>query len=74
MGLTATLIVLGASVVAFVAALYLHRRPRELGDVTLLPYGGIQFAALVLAVLMIAHLISLLSGTPLIGRFSGGRF
>ncbi|MEK9946218.1 MAG: hypothetical protein VW999_09555 [Alphaproteobacteria bacterium] len=74
MGLTATLIVLGASVVAFVAALYLHRRPRELGDVTLLPYGGIQFAALVLAVLMIAHLITLLSGTPLIGRFSGGRF
>jgi hypothetical protein len=74
MGLTVTLIILGASIVAFGAALYLHRRPRELGQVSLIPYGGIQFAALVLAVLMVAHLITLLSGTPLIGRFSGGRF
>jgi NADH:ubiquinone oxidoreductase subunit 2 (subunit N) len=74
MGLITKLIVLGAALGAFVAALILHRRPRELGQVSLLPYGGIQFAALVLAVLMVAHLISLLSGAPLIGRFSGGRF
>lgn len=74
MGLSTTLIILAAAVVAFVVALFQHRRPRELGHVSLLPYGGIQFAALVLAVLMVAHLISLLFGTPLIGRFSGGRF
>jgi hypothetical protein len=74
MGLSTTLIILAAAVAAFVVALFQHRRPRELGHVSLLPYGGIQFAALVLAVLMVAHLISLLSGTPLIGRFSGGGF
>ncbi|NQV81440.1 MAG: hypothetical protein HQ495_12870 [Alphaproteobacteria bacterium] len=74
MGLTTTLIVLVVSVAAFAGALYRHRRPRELGDVTMLPYGGIQFAALVVAVVMVAHLVSLLSGAPLIGRFSGGSF
>ena len=74
MGLTTTLIVLAVSAVAFAIALFQHRRPRELGEVTMLPYGGIQFAALVVAVLMVAHLLSLLSGTPLIGRFSGCRF
>jgi hypothetical protein len=74
MGLSTTLILLAGAVVAFVVALYQHRRPRELGHVSLLPYGGIQFAALVLVVLMVAHLISLLSGAPLIGRFSGGDF
>jgi hypothetical protein len=72
MGLTTTLIVLAGAIATFVAALLLHRRPRELGEVAMLPYGGIQFAALVVAVLMVAHLISLLSGTPLVGRFSGG--
>ncbi|MDC0655218.1 hypothetical protein OAP48_00770 [bacterium] len=74
MGLSTTLILLAAAAAVFAAALYQHRRPRELGQVSLLPYGGIQFAALVLAVLMLAHLISLLSGTPLIGRFSGSHF
>jgi hypothetical protein len=74
MGLSTTLILLAGAVVAFVVALYQHRRPRGLGHVSLLPYGGIQFAALVLVVLMVAHLISLLSGAPLIGRFSGGGF
>ena len=74
MGLSTTLFLLAAAAAVFVVALYQHRRQRELGHVSLLPYGGIQFAALVLAVLMVAHLISLLSGTPLIGRFSGGRF
>lgn len=72
MGLIPTLVVMAASAVVFVVALFLHRRPRELGDVTLLPYGGIQFIALVVAVLMAAHLISLLTGSPLIGRFGGG--
>ncbi len=74
MGLVSTLIALGAAAAVFVVALVLHRRPRELGEVALLPYGGIQFAALVVAVLMAAHLISLVTGTPLIGRFSGGGF
>ena len=74
MGISTTLFLLAAAAAVFVVALYQHRRPRELGYVSLLPYGGIQFAALVLAVLMVAHLISLLSGTPLIGRFSSGCF
>lgn len=72
MGLTATLIVMAVAGVVFVVALVRHRRPRELGEVSLLPYGGIQFLALVVAVLMAAHLISLVTGSPLIGRFSGG--
>lgn len=72
MGLIPTLAALAAAAVVFVLALLQHRRPRDLGEVTLLPYGGIQFVALVVAVLMAAHLVTLLTGTPLIGRFSGG--
>ena len=72
MGLVPTLVALGVAVAVFVLALALHRRPRDLGEVALLPYGGIQFVALVVAVLMAAHLITLMTGTPLIGRFSGG--
>lgn len=72
MGLVSTLVAMAVAAAVFALALFLHRRPRELGEVTLLPYGGIQFVALVVMVLMAAHLISLLSGAPLIGRFSGG--
>lgn len=45
-----------------------ERRPRELGRPPLVPYPAIQMIALVVIVLMLAHLVSLLSGEPLKGR------
>ncbi len=69
MSLTATLIVLAIAVVLFGGANYMSRRPPEPGRVRMLPYGGIQFVALVAIVLMLAHLVSLSTGQPFKGRF-----
>ncbi len=38
------------------------------GNAPLIPYGGIQFVALVAMILMLAHLVTLLTGRPFTGR------
>ena len=68
MSLSVTLSVLGAAVVLFAFANYRSRRPRGPGELPLVPYGAIQFVALVAVVLMLAHLFALLTGHPLEGR------
>lgn len=70
MSLTATLVALAVAGAIFAGANFMSRRPEEPGQPRLVPYQGIQFAALVLAVLMLAHLVSILTGTPLEGRMS----
>lgn len=68
MGLELTLaILLAASLIAGLAN-YLERRPHRLGEPPLISYTAIQMVALVVAILMLAHLVSLLSGQPLSGR------
>lgn len=68
MGLELTLaILLAASLVAGLAN-YLERRPHRLGKPPLVSYAAIQMIAVVVAILMLAHLVSLLSGQPLSGR------
>lgn len=68
MGLELTLaILLAASLVAGLAN-YFERRPHRLGEPPLFSYTAIQMVALVVAILMLAHLVSLLSGQPLSGR------
>lgn len=65
-GLTLTL--LGLAVVIFVFANIMSRRPPPLGEVRFVPYAALQFIALLLAVLMLAHLVSLATGKPFTGR------
>lgn len=68
MSLTVTLAGLGVFGAVFAAANLLSRRPLEPGKVRLIPYEGIQFVALVAVVLLLAHLVGLLTGQPLVGR------
>ncbi|MFQ5955733.1 MAG: hypothetical protein ACE5JZ_11780 [Kiloniellales bacterium] len=68
MSLTATLSVLATAAAVFVVANLRSRRPAEPGTPRLIPYGAIQFVALVTMVLMLAHLVSLLTGQPFTGR------
>lgn len=70
MSLNVTLIVLAAAAVVFAAANYLGRRPRELGKLNYIPYTGLQFVALVVMIIMLAHLVTLWTGVPLQGRLS----
>ncbi|NKB59852.1 MAG: hypothetical protein GKS00_26375 [Alphaproteobacteria bacterium] len=68
--MAATLAVLAAAVGLFLFATYKARQPHELGKLRWIPYGGIQFVAILIIVLALAHVISLLTGQPLVGRFS----
>ncbi len=68
MPLAPTLIVLAAGALAFPLATYRSRRPRDPGNPPLIPFGAVQFVALVVVVLMLAHLVTLLTGQPLTGR------
>jgi uncharacterized iron-regulated membrane protein len=60
-------ILLGALAIAALAN-WRERRPRELGRPPLVPAAAIQAIAIVVAILMLAHLVSLLTGQPLKGR------
>lgn len=73
MGLGLTLAILIAAAALGVLANLLERRPRELGHPPLVPYTAIQMVAVVVAVLMLAHLVSLLSGQPFAGRLGLSR-
>ena len=66
MSLTPTVLVLIGALAA--AGLANWRRPRDPGQVPLISYAAIQMVALVVALLMAAHLVSLLTGHPLVGR------
>ena len=66
-----TLAILLAALAAAGVANYRERRPREVGKVPLISYSAIQMVAVVVAILMLAHLVSLLMGSPLKSRFLG---
>lgn len=72
MGYGPTLTVLGIAVVGFLFANFMSRRPPPLGEVRFMPYAAIQFIALLVAILMIAHLVTLFTGKPFAGRSGGG--
>jgi hypothetical protein len=69
MSLAITLVVLVAAAVAFAVVTVLARRPTVPGQVRLVPLGALQFVALLIVIMMAAHLVSLLTGTPLNGRY-----
>jgi hypothetical protein len=68
MGLEPTLAILLAALAVAALANWRERRPRDLGSPPLVPYTAIQLIAVVVAILMAAHLVSLLTGQPLRGR------
>ena len=68
MSLTMTVLLLIGALAAAGLANWRERRPRDPGDVPLISYAAIQMVALVIALLMAAHLVSLLTGHPLAGR------
>ena len=69
MGLVPTMVALALAVAVAAFANWQERRERPVGDPPLVSYTAIQMVAIVVAILMAAHLISLLTGHPLISRF-----
>lgn len=70
MSLAATIAALAAGGALFAAANYMSRRPVEPGNPSLVPWTALQFIGLVIVILMLAHLATLLTGTPLQGRYA----
>jgi hypothetical protein len=69
MGLTATALVLALAVALAGFANWRERRRHTVGNPPLVSYTAIQMLAIVIALLMAAHLVSLLTGHPLTSRF-----
>jgi hypothetical protein len=70
MDLESTLLTLLAAVGFVIFCNIMSRRPPAPGKVRLLPYTALQFIGLLLAVLMLGHLVTLLTGQPFKGRLS----
>lgn len=68
MSLELTLVLLAASVALAGLAWIMQRRPRDSFDPPLVPWTAVQVVAVVLALLMAAHLVSLATGRPFHGR------
>lgn len=68
MNLHITAALLIVALLATIAANLLSRRPQRPDRVWHLPYNAIQFAGILIAILMLAHLVTLLSGKPFAGR------
>ncbi len=78
MGWTATLSILCVGLLVFLWANWQARKPIELGRVRMVPYTPIMFIALLVVLLMVAHVMTLLglkpetgSFPPRMGNFSG---
>lgn len=73
MSLPLTLTALLLAACLFLWARWHSQRERPLGDVSLVPHTLLQLAAIILFVVMAAHLIALLTGVELPGRSGPGR-
>ncbi len=69
MSVFATTAVLAAALAVFVVCAVMVRRPYEPGRIWRVPYTAIMWVSALVAVLMLAHLVTLLTGTPLKSRF-----
>ncbi len=70
LSLTATLLILAACIAILVAGQIRERRRYKPGRVSLIPWVPLQFIAMLGVMLMLAHVISLLTGEPFVGRFA----
>lgn len=71
MDLLTTLIALSAAVLLFAFARRQDQKERLPGNVTLIPYTMIQIFAIVTCLVLLGHLVTLVSGVPFKGRYSG---
>ena len=69
MSLIVTLVLMLLAVGVAGLANWRERRPQELGDPPLIPYTAVQMIAFVVALLMAAHLVSLVTGHQLVSRY-----
>ncbi|PLX34544.1 MAG: hypothetical protein C0605_13210 [Hyphomicrobiales bacterium] len=69
MGLELTLGLIAGLLVVIGGLVWRERRPRPLGQVSLVPTTPLLFVALVVLVAVLAHLVSLVTGHPHMGRF-----
>ena len=69
MGLGWTLALLAMGVVLTGLGRWQEARPRELGDVRLVPTTAIMAVGVLVTVLAAAHLVSLLTGVPFWGNY-----
>lgn len=69
MDLLTTLIALGAGLGLFTFARWQSGRERLPGHVTLIPYTMIQIFAVVTCLVLLAHLVTLISGIPFKSRY-----
>ncbi len=67
--LNTTLGILGASIAVIVFANWQLRRPFERRFLPILPWFGVQFLAAVIAIVMLGHLVSLLTGQEFRSRY-----
>ena len=68
MSLELTIACLLAALLIAGVANWRESRPRDLGRPSLVSYSAIQVLAVLVVILMLAHLVSLLTGQPLQGR------
>jgi predicted ferric reductase len=68
MSYSATLTILALALAVTVFANLRARRPPELGRIRWLPYSGLQFVGILVIILMLAHLVTLSTGRPFVGR------
>jgi len=68
MNLTVTTTILVIALVITGGANYFSRRPTHPDRIWPIPYNGIQFIGILVIVVMLAHLVTLLSGKPFAGR------
>jgi hypothetical protein len=71
MGWTPTLAALGGVLVLLVVAERRARRPFDPSAPGLVPWRGVILLCGVLAVVLLAHVVSLATGTPLASRWMG---
>lgn len=72
MSLSLTLIIIGVAAAAFLWSHWAGRREVP-GEPSLVPHRAIQFVCGLALVLLLAHVVTLLTGHPLTGRLMGGR-
>lgn len=70
--MTLTIVVLTGGMFAF--ANWKARQPAEPLKVRMINYHVVQIICVIVLLLMVAHLVTLLSGQPLAPRGGGGRF
>jgi len=69
MSLVPTLIVLAVCLAVLGIGQLRERRRYEPGRISLIPWVPLQFVAMIGMIVMLAHLVTLLTGEPLVGRF-----